>query len=46
MFAINIFHPGWLLQDHAKTMGRKPKPALLNEQEEKEEEKNQGNNGQ
>ncbi|CCA77844.1 related to integral membrane transporter or flippase that may transport LCBs from the cytoplasmic side toward the extracytoplasmic side of the membrane [Serendipita indica DSM 11827] len=29
VYAINIFHPGWLLSDHARTMGRKPKPTVF-----------------
>jgi hypothetical protein len=31
MYAINILHPGFLLSDSAKTLGRKPKPAMIEE---------------
>ncbi|KAG9054157.1 hypothetical protein FS842_005926, partial [Serendipita sp. 407] len=29
MYAINICHPGFLLRDNARTMGKKPKPAII-----------------
>ncbi|KAG8801682.1 hypothetical protein FRC17_006580, partial [Serendipita sp. 399] len=29
IYAINIFHPGFLLQDNARTRGKKPKPAVI-----------------
>jgi len=36
MFAINIFHPGFLLRDNAKTLGRKPKPTIIGEESKQE----------
>jgi hypothetical protein len=36
MFAINILHPGFLLRENAKTLGRKPKPAMIDEEPKQE----------
>lgn len=36
MYAINFFHPGFLLQDHARTLGRKPKPDIIDEEPKQE----------
>lgn len=33
IWAINIFHPGFLLRDNAKTLGRKPKPNIITDEQ-------------
>lgn len=39
IYSINIFHPGYLLKDDAITLGRKPKPAPIDEEKSPEQER-------